>query len=557
MLNETTAASVSPHSTLNIQHSTLNIYNHLQSVKRSLTIIFLLIAAATTRADDARPEYRAYWVDTFRTPFATKVDVERIVDAAIESNANALFVQVRRRGDAWYLDAAEPLAEAMDGTFDPLRALLDAAHARGIEVHAFVIVGAVFHGDPKSSPLPRDVHHVFLQHFWDAKTKRPYRGARQWGTKTSKGRYQFATDWYIDLGHPAAASYTADVLLHLVRAYDIDGIHLDRMRYPESSRGDVGYNETSVTRFRARYRRLPHAKDAQWNDWRREQVTNFVRRLALGAKAIRPSITISAALIAWGSGPGSSGGFTNTDSYRVAFQDWESWLREGIIDLASPMLYKREHAPAERKQFDDWLQFVVTTAHANGRAAVPGIGAYLNSIEGTLRQARRTRQANADGILFFAMGDTKPWSILANSTNNAVTKNPYALPVPGVFTPKRPNEEFFAALRTSTATDGRTAFERLAQPLFGATSPPPRKPEETNGAVMGHVDGDGMLVTIESLTTHAARTTRTDGSGFFGMLGLAPGEYRVTAGGRSAAVLVSAARVSVCNPLSAKPAQEQ
>src|SRR5437764_6989051 len=230
------------------------------------------------------------------------------------------------------------------------------------------------------------------------------------------------------------------------------------------------------------------------------------------------------------SGPNASGGFRNSDSYRVAFQDWEAWLREGVIDLASPMLYKREHAPAERKQFDDWLQFVVTTAHKNGRAAVPRIGAYLNSIEGTLRQARRTREANADGILFFAMGDTKPWSILSNSTNNAVTKNPYALPVPGVFTPKRPNEEFFAALRTSTATDGRTAFERLARPLFAATSPPPLKPEETNGAVMGQTIGDGTIVTIESLATHATRTARTDGNGFFGMFGLAPGEYRVTAG---------------------------
>jgi uncharacterized lipoprotein YddW (UPF0748 family) len=519
-------------------------------VKRSLTIIILLLAAANVRAEE-RPEYRAYWVDTFRTPFATKADVERIVEAAVESNANALFVQVRRRGDAWYLDAAEPLAEALDGTFDPLRALLDAAHARGIEVHAFVIVGAIFHGDPKKDALPRDERHVFLQHFWDAKAKRPFRDSRQWGTKTSKGRYQFASDWYVDLGHPAAAAYTADVLLHLVRAYDIDGIHLDRVRYPESTRGDVGYNETSVARFRARYGRGPRAKDALWNDWRREQVTAFVRRVALGAKAIRPSITISAALIAWGSG--SSDGFSNTDSYRVAFQDWESWLREGIIDLASPMLYKREHAPVERKQFDDWLQFVVATAHANGRAAVPGIGAYLNSIEGTLRQSRRAREANADGILFFAMGDTKPWSVLANSTNNAVRQNPYALPVAGVFTPKRPNEEFFAALRTSTATDGRTPFEKIEHPLFAATTPPPRRSESTTGALMGSTDGDGTLVSIESLSTHETRTTHTDGSGFFGILGLPPGEYRVMAGGKSSTVIVNAGRVSSAPP---KPAQE-
>jgi uncharacterized lipoprotein YddW (UPF0748 family) len=516
-------------------------------VKRFLTIVILLIAAAASAGE--RPEYRAYWVDTFRTPFATKADVERIIEAAAESNANALFVQVRRRGDAWYLDAVEPLAETMDGTFDPLRALLDAAHAHGIEVHAFVIVGAIYHGDPKHDPLPRDPNHVFLQHFWDANAKRPYRGDRQWATKTSKGRYPFASDWYVDLGNPAAAAYTVDVVLHLVRAYDIDGIHLDRVRYPESPHGDVGYNETSVARFRARYGRLPRAKDPLWNDWRREQVTAFVRRLSLGAKAIRPSITVSAALIAWGSGPASSHGFTNTDAYRVAFQDWEGWLREGIIDLASPMLYKREHAAAERKQFDDWLQFVVATAHANGRAAVPGIGAYLNSIEGTLRQSRRAREANADGILFFAMGDTKPWSILKNSTNNAVRQNPYALPVAGVFTPKRPNEEFFAALRTSTATDGRTPFEKTEHPLFAATTPPPRRPDPATGAVMGSTDGDGALVSVESVATHQTRTTHADGSGFFGMFGLAPGEYRVIVDGKAFIVVVNAGRVAICNSL--------
>jgi hypothetical protein len=70
---------------------------------------------------------------------------------------------------------------------------------------------------------------------------------------------------------------------------------------------------------------------------------------------------------------------------------------------------------------------------------------------------------------------------------------------------------------------------------------------------MGSTDGDGTLVSIESLATHETRTTHTDGSGFFGMLGLAPGEYRVVAGGKSLMVTVIAGRVS--SP-SAKPAQE-
>src|SRR5712692_3490143 len=127
---------------LNIEHSQC-----LQLHMNRLLAVLLFFVATVAYADDPRPEYRAYWVDTFRTPFATRVDVDRIVDAATESNANALFVQVRRRGDAWYLDAAEPLAESLAGAFDPLRALLDAAHSRGIQVHAFVIVGAVFRGD--------------------------------------------------------------------------------------------------------------------------------------------------------------------------------------------------------------------------------------------------------------------------------------------------------------------------------------------------------------------------------------------------------------------------
>src|ERR671935_441535 len=131
------------------------------------------------------------------------------------------------------------------------------------------------------------------------------------------------------------------------RAYDIDGIHLDRIRYPEApmdGRGaNVGYNETSVARFNARYGTsgYPKSNDPRWNDWRREQVTNFVRRFYLSAKAIRPSIKISAALIAWSNGPRASGGFEQTEAYSRVFQDWPAWMREGIIDLASPMLYKR------------------------------------------------------------------------------------------------------------------------------------------------------------------------------------------------------------------------
>lgn len=511
-------------------------------MKRLFAIAFVACMAAAGQAE-TRSEYRAYWVETFRTSLATRVDVGRVIDAAVKSNANALFVEVRRRGDSWYLDSAEPLTEVAgvgepdaDGrwSFDPLRYLIEQAHARGIEVHAFVIVGAVARIDPRTDPLPRDARHVFLQHIWDAKNGRPYTGRQQWATcalpynarGTAYDGQRFGFDWYIDLGHPDAAAYTIDVLLHLVRAYDIDGIHLDRIRYPEApidwAKGqrmgvNVGYNETSVARFNARYGTsgYPKSNDPRWNDWRRDQVTSFVRRFYLSAKAARPSLKVSAALIAWARGPRASGGFESTEAYSRVFQDWPAWLREGIIDVASPMLYKREHAPMERKQFDDWLAFLVASAHQAGRAAVPGIGAYMNAMEGSLQQARRAQKAGADGVVFFAVGDTTPQTVRMNSTNKAVPPKP-----------KRTNEEFFAA---------------LSKGPFAAKATPPAGRAESGGAVMGFAPLDGATVIIESDSVR--RLATTDGGGFFGALNLPPGDYRATIRESSCMFRISAGSV--------------
>src|ERR1700730_3978834 len=154
-----------------------------ESMRRLLLIVFALWAGGAS-AD----EYRAYWVDTFHTPLGTHHDIERVIEVAVESRANALFVEVRRRADSWYLDSKEPLTEVANvgepdanggWAFDPFRYLIAEAHAHAIQVHAFVIVGAVFRGDPLIA-LPKDPKHVFLQHVWDTAKNRPYTGPQQW-----------------------------------------------------------------------------------------------------------------------------------------------------------------------------------------------------------------------------------------------------------------------------------------------------------------------------------------------------------------------------------------
>ena len=108
----------------------------------------------------------------------------------------------------------------------------------------------------------------------------------------------------LDPGHPDAARYTADVILEPAQYYEVDGIHLDYVRYPEDA--NYGWNPTAVARFQRLYNRTgtPAVSDPAWAQFRRDQVTALVRQIYLRAFAIRPSIKVSAALIIMGERPG-------------------------------------------------------------------------------------------------------------------------------------------------------------------------------------------------------------------------------------------------------------
>ena len=97
----------------------------------------------------------------------------------------------------------------------------------------------------------------------------------------------------IDPGNPDAAEWTFRVYMDVVRHYDVDGIHLDFIRYGGDGKtvGHWGYNAVSVARYNARYGTTagsPLWNDPRWQAWRREQVTALVRRVyvnATGAEA--------------------------------------------------------------------------------------------------------------------------------------------------------------------------------------------------------------------------------------------------------------------------------
>jgi uncharacterized lipoprotein YddW (UPF0748 family) len=517
---------------------------------RVFALVLLLVTLSLNPVfAQPRTEYRAFWVDTFNTVLNTPADVTTVVNNAKAAKANALFVQVRRRGDSWYLNSLEPMGDRtpIQPGFDPLQDIITKAHAEGIEVHAFVIMSAVWGRAPNLFP-PENPNHVFNQHGgYNSVTNTITPGPNNWLTRTlipdgtasiTYQGHRFGSDFWVDFGHPAAADYTVNVIKHLVANYNIDGLHLDRIRYPEigitgqtpSSGTNVGYNFTSVERFNNYHGKTgnPAINDPLWSQWRRDQVTNIVRRVYLESLAIKPQLKISGAYIAFGGIGSTEASWNSAEAYWRVYQDWRAWTQEGITDIAIPMVYKAEHTASIRPQYDQWDAWLRT--HLYNRAGMMGQGAANNAIEGTLRQTRRTLTpgTNLSGIIFYSMA----------TSNIAVTNNPFAIPSP-VTTPARPFAEFASGLTTGKSVNGATLYEPAGlTPIFSEPATIPTFSWKT-APTKGHLKGfarradatplDTANVTMSSLDGGDTRSGKTDGNGFYGGVDLASGSYLVKA----------------------------
>lgn len=379
----------------------------------ALAVILLLFAhAAPARAQEPIPQLRAFWVDALNPGFYNHPQVDELVANVQRAGANTIIVQVRRHGDAWYNNSFEPRAVepllAPAAAFDPLGYLIEKAHSQGIQVHAWLVVSVSCRPDDRLWGHPQ---HVCTNHGPGAQ------GAERWTTATFEG-VQVGD---LDFGHPAAITYMERVVQHLLTAYPaLDGIHWDYIRFGGRS---YGYNQVSLDRFNAAHGRpagsRPAPDDPAWSQWRRDRVTELARRLYIRAKAIKPAVQVSAATITWG-GAGNDGGFAASAAYERVFQDWPAWLEEGILDFAVPMHYFEEGVPRTRAWYDGWLSF--DRGRAGRRAIVAGIGAWLNTPEQNLGQARRALAPDEQGralagVAFFSYAN--PFSNVDDNTRRA------------------------------------------------------------------------------------------------------------------------------------------
>ncbi len=363
-----------------------------------------LLLAATARAGATAPspettpspEMRGLWV--VRTTLVSPESVDRVVDEAAQAGFNALFVQVRGRGDAFYdsaIVARSALLERQPREFDPLARLLARARLRSLRVHAWFNVLLTAHF---GRPLPRG--HVLERHpDWVMVPRSAAAAALAAGGRPALGLVMEAgrgdgdvEGFYLSPSQPGVGDHLEAVVRELVGRYPVHGLHLDFVRYPGP---EFDYSRAALEGFRRRggggdLLAGPDRNPPGWDDYRRQALTALTTRLADAARSERPGILVSAAVTP-----------DEAQALHHKYQDWPGWLRQGVLSAVCPMTYTPDN-----RLFAQLLEDARRTA--NEKPVWAGIGAYRLDPAGLVEKIALARRAGANGVVLFSNESLDP-----------------------------------------------------------------------------------------------------------------------------------------------------
>lgn len=354
---------------------------------KKILFTFLLVGYLFTGyAQQNNNEWRATWVITwdlinrYNTVEENKALIRQILDYHVEANMNAVLWHARQGGTAYYPSEYEPwghYAGGSDPGFDPLGYAIEEAHKRGLEVHAWFNTFAV------SSDAPGTIvaeHPNWICRDRDGNAMTSYRAASP--------------------GLDSVRDYTVNVAMEIVNNYDVDGLHLDYVRWNEHSskkRNKKVTHEEELQRLDgmisvedlrdlhenrgSRYLYdeehpydggVPEGFDS-WDDWRRWSVSQFVKQLHDSIQQVKPHVRLSAAAL----GKYKAGGSSGWNGYYIVFQDAALWFNEGWLDQLTPMHYHWTTGSAFKSTLEsDWGPNI-QEGIAAGRLYTVGPGSYL------------------------------------------------------------------------------------------------------------------------------------------------------------------------------------
>ena len=301
-------------------------------MKTIIRIFLLLGLALNLSAQSPKHEVRAVWLTTIqnldwprsRSAYQQKQELISILDQLQKANINTILVQTRVRASTIYPSAIEPWDICMTGTgglspgYDPLQFCIDECHKRGMQCHAWMV----------TIPVGK----------WNSD------GCKKIRQKLPKLIKKIGDEGYMDPENPQTGDYIARMCEEVTRRYDIDGIHLDYIRYPETWKLKVSRSEG------------------------RRNITAIVRKIHQAVKNVKPWVMVSCSPIGKFDDLSRyrSGGW---NAYTAVCQDAQGWLRDGLMDALFPMMYF---------QGNNFYPFAVDwKQHSYGRIIAPGLAAYM------------------------------------------------------------------------------------------------------------------------------------------------------------------------------------
>ena len=299
--------------------------------KYTLSILFLCITALGI----AQPkwEVRAVWLTTiggidWPSTYAhdgmgiekQKQQLTDMLDRLKAVGINTVLLQTRVRATTIYPSDIEPWDGCLSGKpgkspgYDALQFAIDECHRRGMELHAWVVT------------IPVGKWNTY--------------GCQQLRKRYGKLIRKIGDEGYMNPESPTTASYIADICEEITRKYDVDGIHLDYIRYPETWRGAM----------------------------HKEYITDIVKTINSRVKLHKPWVKLSCSPI---------GKYDDLSRFRSngwnarsrVAQDAQGWLRDGLMDQLYPMMYF---------QGNNFYPFAIDWKEQSfGRHVISGLGVYM------------------------------------------------------------------------------------------------------------------------------------------------------------------------------------
>ena len=317
-------------------------------------------------------ELRGLWVD--RWTYSSATDVEEIMDKSAAAGFNAIYFQVRGTADAYYRSAYEPWASRLSGTlgqdpgWDPLAVAVERGHANGMQVHAYINAFPFWSGS--TAPTESTPRHAYLAH-------------PDWLVADDSGTPMALNSSYVWMspGNPEVRQRLADVSADIADHYDVDGIHLDLVRYPGSQ-----YSYDAVSRA---------AWDgSDYDDWQRARVVESVQ-------GVHDVVDIPVTAAVWGI-YADLWGWNSSEGNGDYYQDSYAFLQQGATDANMPMIYWEV-----QDNIGDYTDFTTLVrefvANQHGRHIYAGLNTELG-LDAVLECTESARSNGARGVVLFDYG---------------------------------------------------------------------------------------------------------------------------------------------------------